>query len=639
MARRLRVLYLQLPVPDFAYDYWGADHPLAGGYLAAYALARGVAHEPLFLPPSLTSFASDAALVRSVLDLGPDVVAATLHLWNAERCARILGQVKAVRPGLRALAGGPEAAGEFSERFAGHPFDWVHDGEGEGAFAGVLERLSADPSNPTLAGAAAGAPREVPLEALPSPYLTGLLPLAPDGSAWVETMRGCPFGCEYCRYGKSFSGMRWFPESWLEQHLAWARGREAREVYFLDPSFQIAPALARRLERLAVWNPGGMALHTEARVDGMTAGLARAFARAGFTSMETGLQSIHTHVLRGIGRTADIKAFARGAARLVREGLRLQIDVMLGLPHDTPEGFLQTLDFLVEHGLSQWVSIYPLLALPGTPLRDKAAGMGLRFRPRPPYQVEQTPHFSLEGLRQAMAGAEGRLGLGVFPLHLPDLTPKDSAGGLVGLVDVELAAGGRVGLGQDVSGRLAQCPVFLFHAGEGELPWEAMRAWGAWQRRHLPTLMPFWGIRTERPFSLAELAETIRALHEPQAYQSGVWSLAPDPYLRLSCRPFVLSSCPGDPGFWLRVNDLVPVIRHTDRLPVGGRDDPLGRLPVLWETRGALGRRILASVQPAFHGREEELLFSRRENARAWAELTGLPSPPPGQPQARVRAP
>lgn len=624
----MRVLYLQLPVLDFGYDYAGADHPLAGGYMASYCLARGVAHEPVFLEPWLTSFASNPVLLKEILSKEPHVLVATLYLWNVQRTVNLARALRQERRSMLVLAGGPEAAGSFGRRFPNHPFHLIHRGEGEDALRLVLGEIQSRPgmSPEALKRAARRATPTIGLNEIPSPYIRGLLDPAPDGSIWVETMRGCPFNCAFCYYGKSFDGMRWFPRDWLRDHILWAGARGVKEIYLLDPSFQVTPGLKERLREIARWNQAGIPLHTEARVEGVDRQLARAFYRAGFRSLETGLQSLHAQVLEKVNRKGNARQLVQGARVLLEEGIKLEVDLILGLPGDTPEGFLETVDFLVREGLGNCVTVFPLLVLPGTRLRQRARSWRVRYRKSPPYQVEAVGDTDIEGFRSAMEEAERRLGVGLYPQHLPDLTPTQGPHDLIGLV--EIRSDNHVGLPLALLERLAQCPVFLFLFGGKDPDWSLVMAWGRWQRKVVPDLLPFWGFQVDGRFSVQGLQSSLGELHDQGSYQAGLWSLCPDPYLRLSCRPFVLSPCGGEPDFWLELDRLLPVIRVTEGLPVFPEEDPLRKLPVLWRTSRLLDTKVLRAVLPKFLGREEELLFSRWENARRWAHLTGLPIPP-----------
>ncbi len=635
----MKVLYLQLPVLDFGYDYAGADHPLAGAYLASYSMARGIAHEPIFLDPGLSGFASTPALLREILAREPQVIVATLYLWNVQRTVNLALALRRERPTIRILAGGPETAGSFGRRFPRHPFHWVHRGEGEGALSQVLGEIQSRPGVKPEALRKA-AKRATPIESLggiPSPYLGGLLGPAPDGSIWVETMRGCPFSCAFCYYGKSMDGVRWFPKHWLKHHILWAGKMGVKEIYLLDPSFQVTPGLRDRLREIALWNQAQIPLHTEARVEGVDRELARAFYRAGFRSLETGLQSLHDPVLKKLGRKGNARQLVEGARILLEEGIKLEVDLILGLPGDTPEGFLETVDFLVREGLGSSVTVFPLLVLPGTKLRQRARSWKVRYRPSPPYQVEAVGDTGIQDFQKAMEEAERRLGVGLYPQHLPDLTPGEGPYDLIGLVEIRQGSG--VGLPPSLLGRLAQCPVFLFCFGQKEPDWPRVLAWAQWQRKVVPDLLPFWGFEVDAEFSISGLESILRHLHDQGSYQAGLWSFCPDPYLRLSCRPFVLSPCRGEPGFWLELDRLVPVIRVTEGLPVFPEEDPLKKLPVFWRTSQLLDPKLLRIALGGFLGREEELLFSRWENAVSWARVTGLPLPPGRPRMGRTRLP
>ena len=639
----MKVLYLQLPVLDFGYDYWGADHPLAGGYMAAYCLTHGIDHEPLFLPQKITSFASTLAILDEILRLDPDVVVATLYLWNIERTARLLHLLKQERPKVRLLGGGPEAAGRFGRRALGGLLDILWKGEGEVVLAKVLAELMDDPEVGVmkLRSIASSSDGLLSLHELPSPYLEGVIGLAPDRSLWVESMRGCPFRCAYCYYGKSFSKVRWFPKEWIERHVLWANEKGAQEIYFLDPSFQVLPSLEERLKEIARWNRKRVRLHTEARVEMVDSRLADLFREAGFSSIETGLQSTNNEVLKKIGRSCDTASFARGAHLLLERGVDVEIDIILGLPGDTPESFLATVEFLVGEGLSTKVNVFPLLVLPGTRLEERAKKWGVKYMKVPPYQVEATEGgMDIEAMRAAMEEAEKRLHLGLYPLHLPEFASQGEGWDLIGVVEIPPDETPEPGLPEQVLRRLAQCPVFLFREGKKGLPWEKVIHWALWQRANIPDILPFWVLELNSPFPQEELIQVLPALHDPSTYQARLWNLCPDPYLRMSSRPFVLSTCKGQEEFWMDINSTVPVIRLVREPGFWSRErDPLRNFPVLWETDSLIRPILLRELRGLFQGREEELLFTRWENTVSWAMVTGMELPLTRPRFGRIRLP
>src|SRR5262249_46622541 len=57
-------------------------------------------------------------------------------------------------------------------------------------------------------------------------------------------------------------------------------------------------------------------------------------------------------------------------------------------------------------GLYHDVQVFQLSVLPGTAFRQEAAELGLRFQPRPPYYVLETPTMSLAEMADLMAEAQ-----------------------------------------------------------------------------------------------------------------------------------------------------------------------------------------------------------------------------------------
>jgi len=73
------------------------------------------------------------------------------------------------------------------------------------------------------------------------------------------------------------------------------------------------------------------------------------------------------------------------------EGIKVKVDLIVGLPGDTVDSVRRGLHYLRDEGLYSDIQVFHLAVLPGTAFRQEAAGLGLRFQPRPPYYVLQTP--------------------------------------------------------------------------------------------------------------------------------------------------------------------------------------------------------------------------------------------------------
>ncbi len=87
-------------------------------------------------------------------------------------------------------------------------------------------------------------------------------------------------------------------------------------------------------------------------------------------TIELGAQSMDDEVLRLSGRGHTAGDTQRAAGLITGSGLRLGLQMMIGLPGDTPEKSLMTARRFVELGAAD-VRIYPTLVIKGTPLEKR----------------------------------------------------------------------------------------------------------------------------------------------------------------------------------------------------------------------------------------------------------------------------
>lgn len=426
----MRFGFIQLPVPDHHGGYTKANRPLAAGYLIAYARRHvsPAGWQAEILPAGLADHGGDAAILDWALRGRFDALLFTLYLWNRERSLFIARAVKARRPEILTIAGGPEVTeDQAAADFPG--IDILCVGEGEEFCA----RLAADPAMRAARGMRRAA-EIADLAQLPDPYLAGLLPVHPGEIIHFEQMRGCPGRCAYCFYGKGRRSVRRFPPERVPGIFGLAGRHEGTEIYFMDPTFNSREGLTEHLAWVARHNPGRIPIHTEVRLELIDRAIADALAAAGLRSVEAGLQSVNPKALAAVGRSSDLAAFRRGAALLLERGIEVRTGVILGLPEDTLEDFIDTLDFLESARLASSMECYILAALPGTSLRRRLGRWRMQAMPKPPYWVLSTNGMEPEDFPAAIQLLERRNDMEYFA-PIPPFGALPPAG-LQGTIDL-----------------------------------------------------------------------------------------------------------------------------------------------------------------------------------------------------------
>ncbi|MBM4142098.1 MAG: radical SAM protein [Lentisphaerae bacterium] len=420
VSARRRILFLQLPLLDNDPAGAAENSRLAAAYLR-HAMERGGEdrHYEAVIAGAETDRFDDRRLLAWIVARRPDVVAATLYVWNVERTVRVLRAARCRLPGLVVLAGGPEAARPHPFLFRARLADAVVCGEGEPVFAAILRRLRGGrgAGYANVAWRAARGyrwGRRPP----PRPALERMLPPAdfalgrPDanGVACMETARGCTAHCAFCRYPGHRPGISALPVSDVVARVRALRRRGAREIRFIDPTFNARPAFHELLRALARLNADGrLSFCAELRADTVTAETAALLAAAGVRAIEIGVQSSDPAVLRAVRRPGRPDRVMPGIARLSRQRLELTLDVMCGLPGQTAADVRATVRRLARvRGGS--VQLLDTLLIPGCALRQRRARLGLRAQRRPPYRVVATPAMSAAEMLEAHASAAPFLG-------------------------------------------------------------------------------------------------------------------------------------------------------------------------------------------------------------------------------------
>ena len=338
----------------------------------------------------------------------------TCYMWNIERNIYLARKLKEQNPDFIIVFGGPEID---DKHWALHDkdIDSFVIGEGELVFWDVIKDIKTGHKPKPLYQSKT----PVNLKETPNPYLEKILVPSQKESLYLETMRGCPYPCKYCFYSKSFAELRFFPAENVSKLFNLARDYHVPEIYLMDPSFNVAPELEKRLELIRDLNPTGIPIHSEIRLEAVTPQIARLMKAAGFHSVEAGLQSVNEKALAAISRTWNREKFIKGARLLQEQEIDVKTGVILGLPYDTMDDFERTLDFVMSLNLEESMEIYPLSLIPGTQLRDEAETLGITYMPHPPYWTLSTAYMREKDIKATIEMVEYKLEIEFFPPIIP----------------------------------------------------------------------------------------------------------------------------------------------------------------------------------------------------------------------------
>ncbi len=191
--------------------------PLAAGYLILHARLKGLEEHYAFdiLPPRMANTYSDCGLVEEILARDPWMVGFSCYLWNINRTLWICEQLKARKPELQIVIGGPEVTSDNAWVLESGCIDYAVIGEGEQTFSELLSALllsNGQLSKQTIIPGLWRADHpQLPLFRKPlanlsevsSPYLAGILNAADERLLLLETIRGCVFKCKFCYYRRA----------------------------------------------------------------------------------------------------------------------------------------------------------------------------------------------------------------------------------------------------------------------------------------------------------------------------------------------------------------------------------------------------------------------------------------------------
>jgi anaerobic magnesium-protoporphyrin IX monomethyl ester cyclase len=391
--------------------------PLALLYLERYLVERkGVPADAIDVHESSLEHDDADAIAIRILQHHPDVVGLSCYVWSVTTTMEVVTRIKAARPQTTIVLGGPEVGPVAMSTLEAYPdVDVIVKSEGEIPFGEIVERLTDGRSLRDVAGICfrdrsdhgalvdtGDAPLLQDVNDLPSPHFARDDPdRYRHRIVCLETQRGCVFKCNFCFYNKDLAlRNRRFDLDRVKRELLRWLDEDVYCIYLMDPVFNLNAARAKEICRfIAAHNPRGVKFHTEIWAEFMDDELAALMHAARFTFVEVGLQTTDVEVLATVERRLKLEKFLNGLECLKRHAIEFELQLIYGLPGETPESFRKSLEFAVSLDPPK-LAVFPLMVLPGTELWRKADALGLVFEPTPPYYVRSHHTMSRQDIER-----------------------------------------------------------------------------------------------------------------------------------------------------------------------------------------------------------------------------------------------
>jgi radical SAM superfamily enzyme YgiQ (UPF0313 family) len=317
---------------------------------------------------------------------GNDVdLAIGVYVWAEPLITPLLAELRRAGFRGRIILGGPQIS--YAPREIAHLYpdaDVFVRGYAEAALCELVN----DPGRPRVPGVVyrdgfdLGQQAEPELEAMPSPWLSGVVDVEPDSFIRWETQRGCPYRCSFCQHrdAGSVPARHRTDEGRIEAEIRLFARKRVREIAVLDPIFNArAPGAHDRATRileqfLALGFRGHLSLQCRPElIDedflAVCAGLN--------VQLEFGLQTTEPNEWKPIRRGNQL-ARVDAALRGCRErGIDHQVSLIFGLPGQTLASFERSIEWCLVRQVPV-IKAFPLMLLRGTELELQREHWGLR---------------------------------------------------------------------------------------------------------------------------------------------------------------------------------------------------------------------------------------------------------------------
>lgn len=316
-----------------------------------------------------------------------DVLAISCYIWNWNHSLALAKKAKEVYPNIKIVLGGPQVP-DFDKQFLfNHPYiDAVVTNEGEIVFKNLLKayidktdlkevdgiRILVDGKEFRTKPAA----RITDLEQLPSPYVSGVFDSIVSDSnikfqATQETHRGCPYSCTFCDWGSAtMSKVRRFSKERIVGEYEWFGKNGIDLLYNADANYGLFPEDVDLTKELVKTKEkygrptkfrAAYAKNSNDRVFNIASILEEEEMCKGVTLSFQSMDSVTLDLIKR--KNMKINNFKELITTYRVANIPTYTELIIGLPGETLDTFIDGIDVLLESGQHDSLSIYHAMLL------------------------------------------------------------------------------------------------------------------------------------------------------------------------------------------------------------------------------------------------------------------------------------
>ncbi len=315
---------------------------------------------------------------QTIRDYDPDLVGITLSIVTKRMAYRIARLTKKINPDIPVIIGGPEVTLRPLESLVNNDIDYAIFGEGEYSFLEFVRGMDVSTINGLVWRMGDGSIKvnntRVALTDLdglpfPDPELE-LIPVdTKDNFIVIQTVRGCPYDCFFCSSPRIWGRtLRRRSVKSVVQEIVFRKEKHGVEhFYFCDDTINMDREYLRDLcNELMSMN---ITFSCEARLNLVDETTLRLMKQAGCTRIKVGVESGSNRILKLMNKHITTEEIKIAVKKIKDANIPITVYVMIGLPSETRQEILETLDLCKELD-PDWVSLSVATPWYGTDMYD-----------------------------------------------------------------------------------------------------------------------------------------------------------------------------------------------------------------------------------------------------------------------------